>query len=94
LYDPKFVVRKSFNECEEALPGLPDRYESDTEKKDLLSDFKYFWQLYKQMLQDAVISEVHEIYDVLHFLEIREMSWISSKLTNFYRIYDVLQCIF
>ena len=46
------------------------------------------------MLQDAVISEVYEIYDVLHFLEIREMSWISSKLTNFYRIYDVLQCIF
>jgi len=53
---------------------LPDRYESDTEKKDLLSEFKYFWQLYKQMLQ-----EVQEIYDALHFLEIREMSGISSK---------------
>jgi len=28
------------------------------------------------MLQDAVISEVHKISDVLHFLEIREMRGI------------------
>jgi len=28
------------------------------------------------MLQDAVISEVHKICYVLHFLEIREMSGI------------------
>jgi len=28
------------------------------------------------MLQDAVIADVHEICDVLHFLEIREISEI------------------
>jgi len=31
------------------------------------------------MLQAAVISEVHKIYDVLHFLEIRKMSGIFFK---------------
>jgi len=36
------------------------------------------------MLQDAVISEVHKICDVLHFLEIREMSGIFSNLANLY----------
>ena len=46
--------------------------------------------MYKQMLQDAVISKVHKICDVLHFLEIREMSWIFSNLANLYRIYNVL----
>jgi len=61
-------------------------YESDTEKEDLLSEFKSFCQLYKQMLQGAVISEFHKICDVLHFLEIREMSGIFSNLANLYRI--------
>ena len=61
-------------------------YESDTEKEDSLSEFKSVCQLYKQMQQDAVISEVHEICDVLHFLEIREMSGIFSNLANPYRI--------
>ena len=45
-----------------------------SEKGDLLSEFKSFCQLYKQLLQDAVISEVHKMCDVLHFLEIRETS--------------------
>src|SRR6218665_1459117 len=57
-------------------------YESDTEKEDSLSEFKSVCQLYKQMLQDAVIADVHEICDVLHFLEIREMSEIFSNLAN------------
>jgi len=39
-----------------------------------------------QMLQDAVISEVHQIYDVLHFLEICEMSGIFSNLASLYII--------
>jgi len=34
-------------------------HESDTEKEDLLSEFKSFCQLYEQMLQDAVMSEIH-----------------------------------
>ena len=38
------------------------------------------------MLQDAIISEVHKICDVLHLLEIREMSGIFSNLANFYNI--------
>ena len=38
-----------------------------------------FSQLYKQMMQDNVISEVHQTCGVLHFLEIREMSWIFFK---------------
>ena len=44
-------------------------YESDTEKEDLLSELKYFCQLqaYKQMPQDAVISEDHKLFYVLHF---------------------------
>ena len=44
------------------------------------------------MLQDAVISEVHKICDVLHILEIREMSRMFSNLANLYRIrlYNVL----
>src|SRR6218665_3850977 len=60
-------------------------HESDTEKWDvgLLSEFKSFCQLYKQKLQDVVISEFHQICDVLHFLEIREMSGLFSNLTNF-----------
>ena len=58
-------------------------YESDTEKEDLLSEFKSFCQLYKQMLQDDVISEVHKIRDVLHFLEIREMSRIFQSWPTF-----------
>src|SRR6218665_633218 len=31
-------------------------------------------------MQDAVISEIHEIFDVLHFLEILEMSGIFQTL--------------
>ena len=46
---------------------------------------KSFVQLYQQMLQDAVISEVHKICDGLHFLEIRDMSGIFSNLANLYR---------
>lgn len=65
-------------------------YESDTEKEDLLSEFKSFCQLYKQMLKDGLISEVHKICDVLNFLEIGEMSGIFSNLANLYRIYNVL----
>jgi len=42
------------------------------------------------MLQDAVILEVDKIFDVLHFLEIREVSGILSNLTSLYRIYNVL----
>jgi len=38
------------------------------------------------MLQDAVITEVHKICDVLHFLEIREMSEIVANLANLYRL--------
>jgi len=57
VLDPKFVVQKSFNECEEALSKLADMYELDTEKADLLSEFKSFCQLYKQMPQDAVIQK-------------------------------------
>jgi len=34
--------------------------------------------LYKQKLQDVVVSEFHKTCDVLHFLEIREMSGIFS----------------
>jgi len=51
-------------------------YESDTEKEDLIFEFKYFWQLYKKRLQDAVISEAQQICVVLNFLEIREMNGI------------------
>ena len=42
---------------------------ADTEKEDLLSEFrpKSFVQLYQQMLQDAVISEVRKICDVYIF---------------------------
>jgi len=43
-----------------------------------------------QMLQDAVISEVHKVCDVLHYLEICEMNGIFSNLANLYRIYNVL----
>ena len=42
--------------------------ESDIGKEDLLSELKSLCQLYKQMLQDAVISEIHKISDVLHLL--------------------------
>jgi len=34
------------------------------------------------MWQDAIISEVHKVCDVLHFLEIREMSGLFSNLAN------------
>lgn len=90
VLDPTFFVQKSFNECVDALSELADMYESDIEKEDLLSEYKSFCQLYKQMLNDAVITEVHKICDVLHFLEIREMSRIFSNLANLYRIYSVL----
>ena len=54
-------------------------HEWDTEKLDVLSGFKSFCQLYKNKLQDVVISEFHKICDVLHFLEIREMGGIFFK---------------
>jgi len=59
-------------------------YESDTGKEDLLSELKSVCQLYKQMLQDAVISEIHKIFDVLHFLEILEMSRIFQTFIEAY----------
>jgi len=46
--------------------------------------------MYKQLLQDAVISEAHKMCDVLHFLEIREMSGIFSNLANLYILYNAL----
>jgi len=46
--------------------------------------------LYRQKLQDVVIPEVQKFSDVLHFLEIREISGIVSILANLYRIYNVL----
>jgi len=45
------------------------------------------------MLQDAVISEIHKICDVLHFLEIREMSRIFSNLANLYRGLYITFCL-
>ena len=43
-----------------SLSELADMFEPDTEKEDLLYEFKSLFQLYKQMLQNAVISEVHK----------------------------------
>ena len=54
-------------------------HESDTEKWDVLSEFKSFCHLYKQKLQDVGISEFHKICDVLHFSEIREIGGICFK---------------
>src|SRR6218665_2852486 len=46
VLDQKFVVQKTFNECEEALSEMADMYELDTsEKADLLFEFKSFSQL-------------------------------------------------
>jgi len=39
------------------------------------------------MLQDAGISEIHKTCDVLHFLEISDMSGNFSNLANLYRIF-------
>ena len=83
--DPKLFVQKSFNECEEAYYPSWQIHDSYTEKEDLLSEFKSFYQLDKQIVQDAVISEVPKIY-VLHFLEIREMSGSFANLANLYRL--------
>ena len=65
-------------------------YESDTGKEDLLSELKSLCQLYKQMLQDAVISEIHKIFDVLHFLEILEMSGIFQTFIEAYITFFLL----
>ena len=80
------MITITFIECEEALSKLADMpmYESDTGKEDLLSELKSVCQLYKQMLQDAVISEIRKIFDVLHFLEILEMSWIFQTFIETY----------
>ena len=78
---------KSF-ECEEPLSKLADMYESDTEKEDLLSEFKSVCRMYKQMLQNAVMSEDHKVSDVLRFFEIHGMSRILSNLASLYRIYN------
>src|SRR6218665_2427233 len=59
VLDLTFLLRKSFNECEETLSELTDMHESDTEKEDLadlLSELKSFCQLYKQMLQDLSLQ--------------------------------------
>jgi len=62
------MITLTFSKCEEALSKLADMpmpiYESDTETQDLQSKFKSSCQLYKQMLQDVVISEIHKICDV------------------------------
>jgi len=57
VLDLKFFAQKSFNECEEPLSKLADMYESDTEKEDLLFEFKSVCHLYKQMLQDAAFQK-------------------------------------
>ena len=44
------------------------------------------------MVQDAVISEVHKICDVLHFLEIREMSEICSNKPS-QPLYNITFCL-
>src|SRR6218665_1059047 len=48
VLDQKFVVQKTFNECEEALSEMSDMYELNTVKADLLFEFKSFCQLCKQ----------------------------------------------
>src|SRR6218665_3889003 len=48
---------------------------------------KSLCQLYKQMLQDAVISEIHKISGVLHFLEIIEMRGIFQTLIEAYNVF-------
>src|SRR6218665_2102196 len=48
VLDQKFVFQKSFNEREEALSEMADMYELNTEKSDLLCEFKSFCQLCKQ----------------------------------------------
>ena len=62
------TITLTFSKCQEALSKLADRpmpmYESDTETQDLQSKFKSSCQLYNQMLQDIVISEIHKICDV------------------------------
>lgn len=61
--------------------------------KIVSSKFKSLCQLYKQMLNDAVtavISELHKICNVLHFIKIRKMSGIFPNLANLYRIYNDL----
>src|SRR6218665_2428075 len=40
-------------------------------------------------MQDAVISEIHKIFDVLHFLEILEMSGIFQTLSLYRGLYNV-----
>ena len=56
-------------------------------REDLPSEFKSVChELQKPMLKNAVISEVHKICDVLHFLEACEMRVIFSNLANLYRI--------
>jgi len=80
------MVTITFNEREEALSKLEDMpmHESNTGKEDLLYELKSLCQLYKQMLQDAVISEIHKIFDVLHFLEILEKCGIFQTFIFYY----------
>ena len=42
------------------------------------------------MLQDAVISEIHKIFDVLHFLEMLEMSGIFQTFIEAYITFFLL----
>src|SRR6218665_2631701 len=99
VLDLKFFLQKSFNECEETLSELTDMYESDTEKEDLLSKLKSFCQLFQADAARSVISDVHIICNVEHFLRNlrneRNVSKLAnernvSKLANIYRIYSVL----
>jgi len=45
------------------------------------------------MMQYAVISEVHKICDVLHFLEIREMSGIFKPGQPLHNIFLCLSAV-
>lgn len=93
VVDQIFFVQKYFNECEEVLSELADMHESDTENlEDLILEFKSFCQLYKEMLKDAVISEVHKICDVLHFIEICEMRRIFIMYANLYNCHSTVAC--
>ena len=90
VVDQTFFIQKSFNECEEALSELADMYESDTEKEDLLASSNLFVSCTsRMMLQDAVISEVHKICDVLHLPNRNERD-LFSNLANFIEYNNVL----
>jgi len=47
VLDAKYFFQKSLKEYKETLSKLADMCESDTEKEDLLSEFKSFLLMYK-----------------------------------------------